>query len=123
MIKGIKSMFIVFVVIVLFRALYPIILNSYFTPEREIPSVTEVTYSKQQDFILVGCELYSYDGIDRVEIHFNDEVVLMQYNTTETDRERYPRYVAQIPLVDDEVEVKIISYDIDGDSSTYIIEK
>ena len=95
----------------------------YYTPDKEYPTIYNVSYNKQADFILIACDIFSIDQVEDAEIHYNNEVVKMNYGKSLSGQPDRVRYSITIPLVDDNVEVKIVAYDNDGDSSTYIIEK
>ena len=95
----------------------------YYSPDKENPTIYDVQYSKQDSFILVTCEIYSVDQVKDAEIYYNDEIIKMEYTASVSGQADRVRYKASIPLIDDDVEVKIVAYDMQGDSSTYIIER
>ena len=114
--------------VVVMSILIPVVFNFidklYYTTERLTPSISEVTYSPQDNFILIACEVKSLeDYISKVELHYGDEVVEMKYNKMMDEQGRRVRYSVTIPVVADNVEMKIIVYDEQNDIATYIIER
>ena len=122
MTRGIKRLLIVIVATILIRTAYPIMLKIYFSPDKQNPTISDVQYSKQEDFILITCEVYSVDQVKGAEIYYNNEIVQMDHSISVSGADRV-RFKATIPLVDDDIEVKIVVYDGEGDSTTYIIER
>ena len=107
-----------------FTVIFNYINRLYYTTERVTPSISEVTYSPQGNFILIGCEVKSLeDHISKVELHYGNEVVEMKYNKMMDEQGRRVRYSVTIPLIADNVEMKIIASDEQNDIATYIIEK
>lgn len=123
MTRGMKRLLIVVLATILIRTIYPVVLNSYFSPERGVPSISNVSYNKQTDFILITCEVSSVEQVKGAEVHFEDEVIKMKCTQLVSGQADHVRFKATIPLVDDNVEVKIVAYNTLGDKSTYIIEK
>lgn len=123
MTRGMKRLLIVVLATILIRTIFPVVLNSYFSSERVIPSISNVSYNKQTDFILITCEVTSAKQVQSAEVHFEGEVIEMKCTQLVSGQADHVRFSATIPLVDDNVEVKIVAYNTIGDKSTHIIEK
>lgn len=88
------------------------------------PTISDVSYSKQADFILIGCEVKSLDKIDYVNVNYNNKFVEMSYATrVDAQGGNRDRYTVKIPLDAENYEIKIIASDQQGDTDTHIIEK
>ena len=123
MTRGMKRLLIVVLATILIRIVYPVVLNSYFSPERVVPKISNVSYNKQTDFILITCEVSSAEQVQSAEVHFEDEVIKMKCTQLVSGQADHIRLSATIPHVEDNIEVKIVAYNMLGDKSTYIIEK
>lgn len=121
--KSIKRLLIVVVAGILIRTLYPLMLNMYFSPDKENPTIYDVKWSKQTEFILITCEIYSVDQVKGAKVHYNNEIVEMDYTSSVSGQADRVRYKVYIPLIDDNVEVNIVAYDMEGDYATYIVER
>ena len=117
-----RNRIIIYVLLIVLIRVVTFLADKLYYEPKELPSFGDVTYSIQKDFVVVGCQIYSLDSVEKVEVHYNDVVLKMNYNGNDYDK-KFVRYVVQMPIVDENVEVKIVAYELDGDKATYIIEK
>ncbi len=123
MLKFIKQRLIILVMAIVIPIVAIFIKNAYYTPERVLPTISNITYSVQEDFILIGCEVYSVKQVRNAEVHFNNQIVEMNYDKSVSGQTDRVRYSVTIPILEEDTEIKIVAYNNQGDSSTYIIEK
>lgn len=123
MLKFLKQRLIILVMAIVIPIVATLINDAYYTPERVLPTISNITYSVQEDFILIGCEVYSVKQVRNAEVHFNDEIVEMKYVKSVSGQADRVRYSVTIPTLEEDTEIKIVAYNNQGDSSTYIVEK
>ena len=86
-----RNRIIIYVLLIVLIRVVTFLADKLYYEPKELPSFGDVTYSIQKDFVVVGCQIYSLDSVEKVEVHYNDVVLKMNYNGNDYDK-KFVRY-------------------------------